>query len=809
MTRTLAFLLKIFIGFSALFFQNQSFAWDAYVRGEPFASIYKEDDLYLSKVQPILDKRCAVCHSCFEAPCQLKLTSPEMLVRGATKHLSNGGVFAVPRTDLMLTLKEQRAGGFFSILEGAADSIFVNVLTAGRENSRMSTAPDSLTKPLIEKYIAPKDRQCVANAEAFRKIPTSERKRLGMPYFMAPLTDEEYSVLVNWASSGAQMPSVATMKRLAQPKDSAVVQDWEEFFNTPTWKAKWTSRFLYEHLFTGHFYFDQSPGEYYQIVRSRSAAPFDISEIASERPFSMEKGLENKFYYRFRKVASTILHKQNFVYHVKADTMAELKNWFWNSNWLYSQESKPFSFDEPNPFHAFSHIPANARYRWLLKNARMILDMDMRSDNCHGNGATGPLHENFLIFFIKPESDVAVRYPEFFEEAKTHLDMANVGASNGTTNLAMNFSFKKQQIEYGKIKRKYQNALLPNGLTFDDVWDGENETETAFFTLMRHEGTVSIHNGAWGPMQRVSLLFDYVTFERMYYNCVGLSSLFDNINDKIGTVLYLRDVGRELEEQFLSLIPDEARQKIRNDWIQGAGAKSSNLYDATSFALPYNYKQMTKFGNYYDRNSPYYSTLFALLTQSGRFTEKSVSKYFYPTSVDSDEMKKLKEATKILSQKSNAASIDGSPGNPAHHFPTVSYIMIKNSDGSNHYYTVVVSRFYEYINYLPLTPPGRYNHGRDPKRDYMAIFPGLHANYPGKTYVADEKHFQLLVDELKAVKSESDYADFDRNWGLQKMSSQFWSTMDQIQQDFIKTDVIHNGLLDLSEYGMKDVVGSP
>jgi hypothetical protein len=30
---------------------------------------------YLTEVKPILDKRCVVCHSCYNAACQLKLSS--------------------------------------------------------------------------------------------------------------------------------------------------------------------------------------------------------------------------------------------------------------------------------------------------------------------------------------------------------------------------------------------------------------------------------------------------------------------------------------------------------------------------------------------------------------------------------------------------------------------------------------------------------------------------------------------------------------------------------------------------------------
>ena len=47
------------------------------------------DDLlaqeYRDQVMPILEKRCVVCHGCYDAPCQLKLSSPEGIDRGASK----------------------------------------------------------------------------------------------------------------------------------------------------------------------------------------------------------------------------------------------------------------------------------------------------------------------------------------------------------------------------------------------------------------------------------------------------------------------------------------------------------------------------------------------------------------------------------------------------------------------------------------------------------------------------------------------------------------------------------------------------
>lgn len=40
---------------------------------------------YEDKVAPILERRCVVCHGCYDAPCQLKLTSPAGIQRGASK----------------------------------------------------------------------------------------------------------------------------------------------------------------------------------------------------------------------------------------------------------------------------------------------------------------------------------------------------------------------------------------------------------------------------------------------------------------------------------------------------------------------------------------------------------------------------------------------------------------------------------------------------------------------------------------------------------------------------------------------------
>ncbi|HSB96440.1 MAG TPA: fatty acid cis/trans isomerase, partial [Spongiibacteraceae bacterium] len=87
-----------------------------------FASEYYRD------VKPILDRRCLVCHACYDAPCQLKLDSPAGLQRGATqdKIYDSGRLMPAPLTRLFIDAQstaEWRDKGFFAVLnEGPGSS---------------------------------------------------------------------------------------------------------------------------------------------------------------------------------------------------------------------------------------------------------------------------------------------------------------------------------------------------------------------------------------------------------------------------------------------------------------------------------------------------------------------------------------------------------------------------------------------------------------------------------------------------------------------------------------------------------------
>src|SRR5262245_8742712 len=93
---------------------------------------------FRSDVRPILEQRCVVCHACNDAPCQLVLSSPDGIARGASKQpvYQSDRLTAAPTTRLGIdaqTTAQWRERGFFSVTgENGSESLLRLMLELGR-----------------------------------------------------------------------------------------------------------------------------------------------------------------------------------------------------------------------------------------------------------------------------------------------------------------------------------------------------------------------------------------------------------------------------------------------------------------------------------------------------------------------------------------------------------------------------------------------------------------------------------------------------------------------------------------------------
>jgi hypothetical protein len=134
---------------------------------------------YRRDIKPILEEKCIACHACYDAPCQLKLTSGEGLLRGANKKAvyDAARLTAAEPTRLFIdatTPEQWREKGFTSVFNEQGSrlednleySLLYNMITLGKEHP---LAPDSPVPEGIELGLQRKN-ECPLPAENRNRV---------------------------------------------------------------------------------------------------------------------------------------------------------------------------------------------------------------------------------------------------------------------------------------------------------------------------------------------------------------------------------------------------------------------------------------------------------------------------------------------------------------------------------------------------------------------------------------------------------------------------------------------------------------
>ena len=358
---------------------------------------------YQKEVQPLLDKRCAVCHSCYNSPCQLKLDSFEGTDRGATKRAiyDASRLSSMDPTRLFMdadSTEEWRKKQFFSVTEssvsgGLNDSLLIQMLSHKMKN------PKSVGeyRPEADDLTCSQERKELGGYLA--KHPNR-----GMPFGFPPLKKEEFEIIAGWLVQGAKGPDPARQAELVTPKpaDAVALRRWEEFFNRDDAKHRVTARYLYEHLFLAHLKFGTPTNEFYELVRSRTPPGTPLELIPTVRPFD-DPGVE-RVYYRLRKIHSTIVNKTHMVFDLDDTQLRRLDELFIQPQWL--QPPQLVGYDQrlsANPFTAFEQIPPRSRYQFLLDNIQYFLMTFIHGPVCKGQIALNVIDDQFWVMFLDPD----------------------------------------------------------------------------------------------------------------------------------------------------------------------------------------------------------------------------------------------------------------------------------------------------------------------------------------------------------------------------------------------------------------------
>jgi len=727
-------------------------------------------------VKPVLDGRCAVCHGCWDAPCQLLLTSHAGAARGATKLpvYDNARLGNAEPTRLGVDAHgdEWRARGFHEVLEaaGPGGSLMARMLALGasRPFAPGTQLPASVGLDINRKL------SCAAPDEfdAYAR----EHPDGGMPYGTAPLNESELRVLASWLAQGAPGPAPLAD---ATPADVAV---WEAFLNADSLKERIVARYLYEHWFVAHLYFaDRPAGPFYRVVRSRTGPGAPIDEIATVRPYDDPGGA---FWYRLRPLEETIVHKTHIVYPLSPARLARLRQLFLGTDWTPTRLPSYAIAEASNPFVSFAEVPARARYQFFLDDARYFVMTFIRGPVCRGQVAVDVIEDHFWIAFASPDRDPSVIDPAFLRENAKLLDLPAEHAEGfALGRLWLEYDLKQR--EYLTAREKMYDRLDPKrlGPKLDWIWDGEGTNRNALLTVFRNFDNAEVVYGFVGEVPKTAWVMDYPIFERIYYNLVAGYDVFGKLSHQIATRLYMDHLRMQSENTFLGLLPKDQREAIRASWYVGATREMDYRLANTLRSLGHGTQVKFK------TSDPKREVLEQLVARSAAVAGPPdlLNRCAKPPCDRADASPDERAAERALQR---LAAVRG-PWVSL--LPEVSLLRVRGERDlvyalvRNAAHTSVAFMFDEAERRLPA-------------EDTLTVVRGPFGSYPNFFFETSLAEVDGFVSELRAVASEAELERFVERHGIRRTDPRFWETADFLREDLRQRSPSEAGLLDLGRY---------
>jgi hypothetical protein len=726
-----------------------------------------------SQVRTLLDSRCVVCHGCNDAPCQLDLASRAGVTRGANPaQVYATRVLAADPTRLSFDAQSNaqwRSKGFHPVLNERAATPEADregsVLYRLLRQKQLHPGPAGGVLPR-ERFDVSLDRaqQC----PAIEEMDAYERKHpeWGMPFGLPALARAEHEALARWIEAGAPpspLPPLpaAHAKRVAQ---------WEAFLNGDSLKARLASRYIFEHWFIGHLYFDDLPdGEYFQLVRSKTPPGKPIELIATRRPYD-DPGVA-RAYYRLRRVDSTLLAKTHMPYALSDARLARLKAWFIDAP--YQVRALPSHAPEvaSNPFIAFRELPVEARYRLMLEESQFTLMGFIKGPVCRGQVAVDVINDHFWVMFEQPNAARAEVGAEFLARELGNLRLPAEEESSAP--LLKWRRFTAHEAAYLKAKSALLDKVVSGGPTLELLWDGDGRNPNAALTVMRHFDSASVVQGLLGERPQTVMIIGYQLLERIHYLLVAGFDVYGNVGHQLTTRLYMDFLRTEGEMNFFAFLPLAGRQAVHDRWYRGADRASiAELWDTRAY-----YRHET--GIRYATSEPL-AELYAMMKR--RAAPVAGARYALATSGLGG--KALREMQRLAALRGRALS----------HLPEAAILTVRDG-GRERHFSLIANRAHSNVAELFDETERRL-----PDEDSLLVANGFIPAYPNAFYSVDAERLPQFVDAVSRLSSEADYAALAAAYGIRRTDARFWPHSDALHLAWRQSMPREAGLFDYNRF---------
>ncbi|MAL92289.1 MAG: peptidylprolyl isomerase [Pseudomonas sp.] len=731
---------------------------------------------YQRDIQPIFTAKCVACHACYDSPCQLNLGSGEGVERGANKLPVYNGVRSKAQapTRLFLDAEETdawRRKGFHGVLDAqdTQAALMARMLELGR------------SQPLTPNAKLPAELNIGIGRENNCPLPEEfdgyARKNLhgGMPFAVTGLSDQEYATLQRWLEQGAP---VEHRQLQPSPAEALQIEEWERLLNTPGPRGTLVGRWLYEHLFIAHLYFeDGERGHFYQLVRSRTPSGEPIDPITTRRP-NDDPG--TRFSYRLRPISDVIVHKTHITYPLSSTKLARVRSLFFEGNWVVESVPGYGANHRANPFKTFQAIPAEARYQFMLDNAEYFVRTFIRGPVCRGQIATDVIRDNFWVFFQDPQHDLYITDLRFREQATPLLAMPGQFDEMGDL-LAFWKTYRVKRNQYEQLCTK---AYADAPADWPQIWSGN---DNALLSVFRQHDSASVRKGLIGEIPQTLWWMDYPLLERTYYQLVVNFDVFGNVSHQGQTRLYFDLIRNGAELNFLRLLPANSRQAILDDWYEKGGQLKLLLaytaIDSSTSSLVALSKADPK-RDFAHRLLVRHAAINAAPDPINRC--QGTHCYREDQSV---ELQRVEQALARLTNRMAA-------GLPAIlQLPEATLLRVEYADDRREIYSLLRNRAHSNVAFM-FGESLRWQ----PRLDTLTVYPGILSSYPNFLFSLPASDVPAFAAAMEQVRNRGDFEQVVELWGIRRSHPLFWSYFNDLTRYLEQVEPLEAGVLDMNRY---------
>jgi len=740
-----------------------------YIAASPVPAVEYERD-----IRPLMDRRCLVCHGCYDAPCQLKLDSYQGVLRGGSKERVYQSSRLKPAMPTRIfedahTTEEWRSRGFHPVLNERGNEPAANLqagvlarMLALKQNNPL---PPGKVLPSTFDFSLGREQQC-ARAEEFDDF-AAKYPLWGMPYGLPALSAAEHGKFEKWLASGAPAAAMAPLSASV----AGEAKQWELLFNGESLKHQLAARYIFEHLFLAHVYLEDAGADtvFFKVVRSRTPPGQPLDVIATRRPYD-DPGVA-RVYYRLWRDPSSPVAKTHMPYRLSAERRDRWRKWFIDTDYTVTALPSYAAKTASNPFITFQAIPYWSRHSFLLDEAQFTIMNFIKGPVCRGSVALDVIQDRFWVFFTPPRSAVTSQFSAFLSEQDRHLRLP-AGAESGILSIARWRSYARAQSRYLQAKGDFIRANIRafEGSELSLFWDGDGVNPNAALTVFRHYDSATVVQGLVGELPQTAWLIDYPILERIHYLLVAGFDVYGSASHQAMTRMYMDFLRMEAEMNFLAFLPQAQRKAEIADWYRGAEDSVRAYLDAyfehEVLPPPYGYKT----------EHPKLE-----LFQAVRARMAKVLNHRHDLQQSGLSAANVAELRKLDQVRGVAASL----------IPQAIIIRVKERGLftllSNSAHTNISSMFGEAERRLI-------------EEDSLTITSGVVGAYPNVFLQLKEADIPELVKQISALRTEEDYSGLLDRFGVRRTDAGFWAVSDDVLADYENSEPLTFGVLDYSRY---------